>query len=72
MEETPFVSIATSFVELLDPRLEGRCEHQLIEIIIVAICAVIAEAENWAEIAVLGKSKEQWLKHFPALKHEIC
>ena len=47
-----------------DPRVEGRCDHLLVDIIVIAICAVLAGAEGWEEIEEFGQTKEAWLRQF--------
>src|SRR4051812_13821512 len=47
-----------------DPRCQGKIEHRLIDILVVAICAVIACAESWCDIALYGRSKLAWLRTF--------
>jgi len=39
-EEDP-ISLIISFQDLPDPRVEGRCDHKLIDIIVITVCAVI-------------------------------
>lgn len=71
MSEQPLASIRECFGDLYDPRVEGRCDYPLIEIITIAICGVIAGADGWTEIETFGKSKEAWLKQFLPLKNGI-
>ncbi len=63
--------LATSFASLLDPRVERTKRHQLLDIILIAICAVICGADGWVEVAAFGKTKQQWLKRFLALPNGI-
>ena len=58
------ISLETCFEDIPDPRVEGRCEHLLIEVLIIAVCAVITGAEGWVEVETFGKAKESWLKTF--------
>ncbi|HYQ92531.1 MAG TPA: transposase family protein, partial [Candidatus Competibacteraceae bacterium] len=37
------------FSELDDPRCPGKVEHRLIDILVIAVCAVIAGAESWED-----------------------
>jgi len=62
-DEKP-ISLIVSFQDLPDPRVEGRCDHKMIDIIVVAVCAVIAGAEAWVDIENFGKAKQDWLTHF--------
>ena len=60
-----------AFAEIDDPRCDYKVEHNLLEILIMAICGVIACAESWEDIAQYAKSKEGWLRSFLTLKHGI-
>lgn len=64
-------SIEAQFGELTDPRVEGRIEHRLIDIIMIAICAVICGANSWSEIETYGKAKIGWLRRFLELPNGI-
>ena len=44
--------IVTYFSEVEDPRVVGRTKHRLIDIIVMTICAHVAGAEGWEDIAV--------------------
>jgi predicted transposase YbfD/YdcC len=61
----------THFLTITDPRIDRQKAHLLIDIIMVAICAVICGADNWIDIADFGEAKEQWLKTFLALPNGI-
>lgn len=65
------VNLGASFEDLPDPRVVGRCEHKLVEIILIAICAVLSGAEGWEDIEEFGQSKEGWLRQFLALENGI-
>ncbi len=64
-------SIATYFGELKDPRIERSKEHQLLDMLVIAICAVICGANDWEAVAEYGRSKEEWFKTFLALPNGI-
>ena len=63
--------LAACFVGLDDPRASSRCDHQLIDILVIAVCAVIACSESWEDIELYGRSKQAWLKTFLALPNGI-
>ena len=44
--------LAACFTGLEDPRETSRCAPQLIDILVIAVCAVIACAESWEDIAL--------------------
>lgn len=53
-----------SFADFPDPRRQGRIQHRFIDMLIIAVCAVIAGADSWTDIASYGRSKEDWLRTF--------
>jgi len=71
MNDHPLTSIRACFSDLYDPRVTGRCDDPLIEIITRAICAVVAGADSGTEIEIFGKRKEAWLKQFLPLEKGI-
>ncbi len=64
-------SLEQYFGEVPDPRVIGRCDHKLIDIIIIAMCGVLCGAEGWEDIEEFGQNKAAWLKQFLELKHGI-
>ena len=64
MNEQPFASLEACFGDMPDPRVQGRCAHRLIDIILIAVCAVLCGAESWSEVEEFGQAKETWLKHY--------
>lgn len=64
-------SLLEHFKTLEDPRAEHLLEHQLLDIIGLAICAVICGADTWVDIEGYGKAKEAWLREFLALPNGI-
>src|SRR6188474_2575744 len=59
------------FSGLEDPRCAGKGDHQLIDILVIAVCAVIACAESWNDIALYGRNKLGWLRSFLTLANGI-
>ena len=55
MKLKPKITIADYFGEIEDPRVERSRQHKLIDIITIAICAVICGAEGWTDIETYGK-----------------
>jgi predicted transposase YbfD/YdcC len=54
-----------------DPRIDRTKRHLLIDILVVAVCAVMCGAEGWTEIEEFGRAKESWFKKFLELPHGI-
>ena len=68
---TTDVSIPKYFAKLKDPRRRHRRLHHLQDIIVIALCAVIAGAQDWQEIETFGRKRRDWLKGFLALANGI-
>jgi predicted transposase YbfD/YdcC len=66
-----FPSVLDAFAELPDPRIERSKRHQLLDIIAIALCAVLCGADSWVDVALFGRSKESWLRQFLALPNGI-
>src|SRR3954468_4347585 len=49
--------LASCFAGLSDPRETSRCDHQLADILAIAVCAVVACAESWEDIELDGRSQ---------------
>ena len=71
MRKKPLEAIEEHFSKVSDPRVDRTKEHKLIDIITIAICAVICGAEGWVDIELFGKSKLAWLKTFLELPNGI-
>jgi len=64
-------NLAQYFSTIEDPRCSGKVEHRLVDILVIAVCAVIACAESWDDIALYGRSKLAWLRTFLELPNGI-
>jgi predicted transposase YbfD/YdcC len=59
------------FADLSDPRVEDRCDHKLIDILFIAVCAVICGADGFTDMEEFGIAKETWLRQFLELPNGI-
>src|SRR3712207_3464215 len=64
-------ALIAEFETLDDPRCEWKVEHRLLDILVIAVCAVLGEAESFEDIALYGRCKEAWLRRFLALPNGI-
>ena len=72
MEETrPGRGLRDHFADLPDPRIERTKRHQLLDIVTIAVCAVVCGADTWVAVEAFGKRKEAFLRQFLALPHGI-
>lgn len=65
------LDLETYFGGIKEPRVERTKQHNLLDIIIIAICGVICGAEGWVNIEEFGKEKKDWLKTFLELPNGI-
>ena len=47
-----------------DPRVVGRTRHLLIDIIVMAICGVIGNCDDWPDIALFAQQRQAWFQRF--------
>ncbi|WP_413172683.1 ISAs1 family transposase [Anabaena azotica] len=71
MKLSPKITIVDHFKDLEDKRVERTKKHKLIDIVTIAICAVICGADSWVLMETYGKKKEKWLKQFLELPNGI-
>lgn len=64
-------SLLEYFADLPDPRIDRGKEHELIDIITIAILATICGAEHFTEMETFGQARHDWLKTFLALPNGI-
>lgn len=67
MGEPAQTSITRHFAGVLDPRVERTKEHRLLDIITIALCAVVCGADSWVAVETFGRAKAAWLRTFLAL-----
>ena len=68
---TPLLSARHYFAKLPDPRINRRRRHELLDIILIALCGVIAGANDWQQIETFGRRRRDWLAKFLALPNGI-
>jgi len=71
MEEASRNTLQSMFEAIEDPQVDRTKQHQLLDIIIIAILGVLCGAEGWVDIESFGKTKEAWLKTFLELPNGI-
>lgn len=64
-------TILKYFSSLEDPRIERTKQHELVDIVAIAILAVISGADSWVAIETYAQSKREWLETFLLLPNGI-
>ncbi len=57
-------SIKKHFRRLHDPRVEGRTKHRLIDLLVMALCGILANCDDWPDIALFAQQRETWFRRF--------
>ena len=52
------------FADLQDPRTGNATRHLLLEVLMIALCAMRCGAEGCVDMAAFGKAKQRFLKRF--------
>jgi predicted transposase YbfD/YdcC len=71
MEEQRSAALMDHFGELEDPRIDRHKEHKLIDLLVIAICAILCGANDWVAVETFGKAKREWFQRFLELPHGI-
>ena len=71
MDRLPATSVSEHFATLTDPRAARGTEHRLVDIVTIALCAVICGADEWVAVETFGREKAGWLRTFLPLRGGI-
>ncbi|SFB44706.1 ISAs1 family transposase, partial [Azotobacter beijerinckii] len=72
MQQADRPSLAEVFVSIGDPRQAGKVEHDLVELLVVAVSAVLSGADTFVEIEAWATERLDWLRNYLKLKHGIA
>jgi predicted transposase YbfD/YdcC len=70
MPKKKSAKIQDHFAELTDPRVR-KVTYPLINVVVIAVCAVICGADDFVAIAEFGRKKREWLARFLDLEKGI-
>lgn len=71
MNSLPDCSLFSHFANIQDLRDKTRRRHLLIDILFIALCAVLSGADGWEEIEEFGKLNKDWFKQYICLPNGI-
>lgn len=67
----PKFSLIEHFKGLPDPRVNRTKDHELIDVLTIAICTLLCAGESFNDMEDFGKAKEDWFKTFLTLSNGI-
>lgn len=71
MKDEGIAALVERFAGLPDGRVEGRTAHDLLDIVVLSLCAVMSGAEGWDDIEEWGRAREAWLRKYLGLRNGI-
>jgi predicted transposase YbfD/YdcC len=71
MVRNPSPVLQAHFAHLEDPRVERTRLHNLLDIVFIALCAVVSGANDFVGMAKFGRNKQAWLRKFLELPRGI-
>lgn len=63
------MTLTEVFSELADPRTGPAQRHDLREMILMALCAVLCGADTWVDVAEWAEDNETWLRRYLVLEN---
>jgi predicted transposase YbfD/YdcC len=67
----PKLSLIAHFKDLPDPRVERTKDHDLIDLLVIAICTLLCAGESFNDMEDFGKAKADWFRTFLTLRNGI-
>ena len=64
MDHTAPQGLIEHFSKLEDPRVDRNKKHELIDVVVLCVCAVLSGAEGWCDIEEFGRTKLDWLRRY--------
>ena len=64
-------SLIAHLTPMVDPRIDRRKEHDLVDILVIAICTMLCGGEGFNDMEDFGKAKYDWFKTFLRLRNGI-
>lgn len=71
MQKHPRLSLIEHFEMLSDPRMDRTKEHDLIDVLIIAVCTLLCGGESFNDMEDFGHAKQDWFKTFLRLRNGI-
>lgn len=71
MQTHPTPSLIEHFKTLRDPRIDRTKEHELIDILVIAVCTLLCAGQTFNDMEDFGHAKKEWFKTFLTLRNGI-
>jgi predicted transposase YbfD/YdcC len=71
MEEHPKQSLIEYLSIIRDPRVDRTKEHELVDVLVIAVCTLLCAGESFYDMEDFGEAKKDWFKTFLTLRSGI-
>lgn len=71
MPNHPKLSLIEHFQDLPDPRVHRTKDHDLIDLLVIAVCTLLCAGESFNDLEDFGHAKHDWFKTFLTLRNGI-
>jgi predicted transposase YbfD/YdcC len=71
MSQQTFAGFFSHFANLAEPRVDRTKLHNLMDVVFIAVCALLSGANDFVGMERFGKAKKEWLKKYLELPHGI-
>lgn len=71
MQKHHRLSLIKHLQQLPDPRVRGRCEHDLVDVLVIGLCCLLCGGEGFNDMEDFGKAKRKWFGTFLRLRSGI-
>ena len=65
------LSLLEQLQQLPDPRVQARCAHDLLDVLVIALCCLLCGGEGFNDMEDFGHAKCAWFKTFLRLRSGI-
>lgn len=69
--DRPAPGLLVHFQDLPDPRVNRTKDHDLIDVLVIAICTLLCAGETFNDMEDFGLAKQDWFKTFLGLRNGI-
>ncbi len=71
MQKHHRLSLIEQLQQLPDPRVKARCEHDLVDVLVIALCCLLCGGEGFNDMEDFGMAKRKWFRTFLGLRSGI-
>jgi predicted transposase YbfD/YdcC len=71
MQTHPKLSLIEHFKTIKDPRVDRTKDHELIDVLVIALCCLLCGGESFNDMEDFGEAKHEWFKTFLKLGNGI-